>query len=224
MYYSIRILIQSNSNNQFKTSLLWAVFLLVCTGAFLLFTGKKESFIIINSHYSFIADYFFKYYTNAGDAWGWSLLLLYSIFFKKKYIVAVIAGIIISTFLAQFLKRMIFPDDLRPITYLAENFPVHLVDGARANRVYSFPSGHTAAAFTIALIMSHMINKKIWSFILPVLALLVGYSRVYLAQHFLTDVFAGMLIGIVSAIFSLMIYRAFIRYLNKKTASKSETA
>lgn len=119
---------------------------------------------------------------------------------------------------------MIFPDDLRPITYLAENFPVHLVDGARANRVYSFPSGHTAAAFTIALIMSHMINKKIWSFILPVLALLVGYSRVYLAQHFLTDVFAGMLIGIVSAIFSLMIYRAFIRYLNKKAASKSETA
>jgi membrane-associated phospholipid phosphatase len=89
---------------------------------------------------------------------------------------------------------------------------------------HSFPSGHTTTAFTMALIMAHMINKKSWSVILPALALLAGYSRVYLAQHFPTDVLAGMCIGIVSAILSLIIFRSFIKYLNKKATIKSKMA
>jgi membrane-associated phospholipid phosphatase len=84
---------------------------------------------------------------------------------------------------------------------------------------HSFPSGHTTTAFTMALIMAHMINKKFWSLILPALALLAGYSRVYLAQHFPTDVLAGMCIGIVSAILSLIIFREiFKRKTNPKEA------
>ena len=146
----------------------------------------------------------------------WALLLLYCLFFQRKYVVAVIAGIIISTLLSQFLKRVVFPDELRPVTFISENFQVHIIQNVTMNRLHSFPSGHAAAAFTMALIISYMVNKKLWSFILPILALLVGYSRVYLAQHFLTDVFAGMCIGIVSAVLSLIIYRAFYRSLNKK--------
>ena len=217
-------MIQSNSNNQFKTSLLWAVFLSACTGIFLLIEGKEESFLIINNNYSTSFDFFFKYYTFAGDGWMWALVLIGTFFFRRKFVIAVIAGIIISTFLSQILKRVVFPNELRPIHFLSEKFPVHIIESVTINRLHSFPSGHTAAAFTMALIISYMINNKIWSFVLPLLALLVGYSRVYLAQHFLTDVFAGMCIGIFSAILSLMIYRSFIRYINKKTASKSETA
>jgi len=74
----------------------------------------------------------------------------------------------------------------------------------------------------MALIMAYIINRKTWSVILPVLASLAGYSRVYLAQHFPTDIFAGMCIGIVSAIVSLLIYRKFIRYLNEKDLSKTK--
>ena len=91
-------------------------------------------------------------------------------------------------------------------------------------KVHSFPSGHTTTAFAMALIMAYIINRKAWSVILPVFALLAGYSRVYLGQHFPTDIFAGMCIGIVSAILSLLIYRKFIRYINKKAVSKIETA
>ena len=91
-------------------------------------------------------------------------------------------------------------------------------------KVHSFPSGHATTAFAMALIMAYIINRKAWSVILPLLALIAGYSRVYLAQHFPTDIFAGMCIGIVSSILSLLIYRKFIRYTNKKAASKIETA
>jgi len=64
--------------------------------------------------------------------------------------------------------------------------------------------------------MAYTINKKILSIIFPLLAFLVGYSRVYLAQHFLTDVFAGMLIGIFAAILSLLIYQSFLRSIASK--------
>ena len=173
--------------------------------------GKNETFQLINGNHNSAADFFFKYYTHAGDGWMWLLLFLFSVFLKKKYLLAVIAGVIISTALSQFLKRVIYPDELRPIAYLSENFPVHLIEGVNMNRLHSFPSGHSAAAFTIALIMAHMINKKIWSILLPLLALLAGYSRVYLAQHFLTDVLAGMGVGILSAILSLLIFREIFK-------------
>lgn len=154
----------------------------------------------------------------------WVPLGLYCFFFRRKYFIAVVAGVLISTILAQFLKRVVYPDELRPIGYLSEAFPVHQIAGVELKRVHSFPSGHTTTAFAMALIMAHIINRKFWSVLLPLMALLAGYSRIYLAQHFPTDILAGMCVGIFSAIISLLIFRKFMRYLNKKAASKTETA
>lgn len=191
--------------------------MIIACSVFILLYGKEESFFLINGNHNSYSDFFFKYMTYAGDGWMWLAVLIFSVLFKKKYIPAVLAAIIISTLLSQFLKRVIFPEDLRPITFLSDQFPIHLVDSVRMNRLYSFPSGHTVAAFTIALLLAHMINKRFWSIVLPIIAMLVGYSRVYLAQHFLTDVLAGICIGFLSSLLSLMIYRAFIRYLKRKT-------
>lgn len=186
------------------------------TGILILALGKNETFQLINSNHNSYSDQFFKYFTHYGDGVMWVPLGLFCFFYKRKYLVAVITGVIISTLIAQFLKRVVFPEELRPITYLSESFPVHTIEGVIMRRVNSFPSGHATTAFTMALIMAHMINKKAWSVILPLLALLAGYSRVYLAQHFPTDVLAGMCIGIVSAISSLVVYRAFIKKINRK--------
>jgi membrane-associated phospholipid phosphatase len=216
-------LLRERPGNNFGIAFLFTIIIAFATGIIVLIMGKNETFQLINSHHNSAADFFFKYFTHAGDGWMWVPVGLYFIFLKRKYLVAILAGIIISSLLTQFLKRVIYPDELRPIAHLAENFPVHVIEGLKLNRVYSFPSGHTSTAFTMALILAYMLNKKIFSIILPVLALLVGYSRVYLAQHFPTDVLAGMGIGIVSAILSLIIYRAFIKYINKKTAPESGT-
>ena len=189
------------------------------TGILLLVLGKNETFQLINSNHNEIADQFFKYFTHYGDGLMWVPLGIYCYFYRRKYFIAVVAGVIISTIIAQFLKRVVYPDELRPISYLSEVFPVHIVEGVTMRKVHSFPSGHTTAAFAMALIMAYIINRKFWSVILPFLALLAGYSRVYLGQHFPTDIFAGICIGIVSAILSLLIYRKFIRYLNNKAMS-----
>lgn len=192
------------------------------TGILILVLGKNGTFQLINSNHNEIADQFFKYFTHYGDGLMWAPLGIYCYFYRRKYFIAVVAGVIVSTIIAQFLKRVVYPDELRPISYLSEIFPVHVVDGVKMRKVHSFPSGHTTTAFAMALIMSYIINRKFWSVILPILALLAGYSRVYLGQHFPTDIFAGMCIGIISALLSLLIYRKFIRYINKRDVLKTQ--
>ena len=214
---------QERPANNFGIAFVLATIIAIGTGVFILILGKNGSFQFINSNHDPIADQFFKYFTHYGDGVMWVPLGIYCFFYRRKYFIAVVAGIVISTLIAQVLKRVVYPDELRPISYLSEIFPVHIIDGVTMRKAHSFPSGHTTTAFAMALIIAYIINRRFWSVILPLLALLAGYSRVYLAQHFPTDIFAGMCIGIVSSILSLLLYRKFIRYLNKKAAS-TETA
>lgn len=72
---------------------------------------------------------------------------------------------------------------------------------------YSFPSGHTQSAASIynTLGIHFGIRKKRgWFYALMlVIIFLVGLSRIYLGQHYLTDVLAGFFIGII---FSFLVY------------------
>jgi membrane-associated phospholipid phosphatase len=208
--------------NNFGVAFLLAIIIAICTGILILALGKNGSFQLINGNHNEIADQFFKYFTHYGDGLMWAPLGAYCFFYRRKYFIAVVAGVLISTVLAQFLKRVVYPDELRPISFLSENFPVHIVDGVTMRKVHSFPSGHSTTAFAMALIMAYMINNKLWSVILPLFALLAGYSRVYLAQHFPTDIFGGMCIGIVAAILSLIIYRAFTKNSKKQGDSNPD--
>jgi undecaprenyl-diphosphatase len=68
---------------------------------------------------------------------------------------------------------------------------------------FSFPSGHTAAAFLIACLISTAFPP--FTVMVFGWALLVGFSRVYLGVHYPTDVLAGMVLGIGSAQWGLWV-------------------
>jgi len=77
---------------------------------------------------------------------------------------------------------------------------------------YSFPSGHTTAAFATATAVS--LSYKKWYVTVPAYtyASLVGYSRMRLGMHYGTDVLGGMIIGIGSGLLTWQLDKAF----NKK--------
>ena len=68
---------------------------------------------------------------------------------------------------------------------------------------FSFPSGHTSAAFVMATIFSTVIPVLTLPFVL--LAGLIGFSRIYNGLHYPSDVLVGMVLGIMCAKIGLTI-------------------
>ena len=201
----------------FKIAVLTSLSFALAVAVFLLIHGKQDSFIIINGYYHPTLDIFFQYVTYLGDGLIYIPIALYCALYNRKYLVAVIAGVIICTIITQLLKRVVFADELRPISLEAQNIIIRKIEGIPIHREHSFPSGHTSTAFSMALLLAAIMKRSFWCYILPFIAFMVGYSRVYLSQHFVTDVFAGMTIGIISAYLSLVIYYSYVK---KKTAKE----
>jgi len=61
-------------------------------------------------------------------------------------------------------------------------------------------------------------SNKAWGLFFLFLAVLVGYSRIYLGQHFLPDVTMGALLGTVTALF---VYGFININLRKRTAGET---
>lgn len=69
---------------------------------------------------------------------------------------------------------------------------------------FSFPSGHTMCSFAPGVVIFYM-NKRIGIFAL-ILSSFIGFSRLYLYVHYPSDVFCGMVIGILLGIASIIIF------------------
>lgn len=61
---------------------------------------------------------------------------------------------------------------------------------------YSFPSGHTAMAFTMVTGLYLTKTSPLWQICLAIAAV-IAFSRLYLYVHFPTDVAAGVIFGII---------------------------
>ena len=61
----------------------------------------------------------------------------------------------------------------------------------------SFPSGHTAGAFTALGFFAVISKHRVVEILYVILAALVAFSRLYLGQHYLHDVAAGICIAML---------------------------
>jgi membrane-associated phospholipid phosphatase len=121
-----------------------------------------------------------------------------------------VSGFVVSTIFAQVCKYFIIPNAPRPWKEIQNHSLIHHVWFVQPWLISSFPSGHTATAFSIYLIFCLLIRRWWWLGAGLVYALLVGYSRIYLAQHFPFDVAAGIVVGILTGVISLLVQLAII--------------
>ncbi len=102
---------------------------------------------------------------------------------KRREGVALLVTFIVPTLLAvgvQFVVMRPRPIDIRTVQS-ASAFP-------------SFPSGHAAAAFGGATLVS-LVWRRASFFVLPG-AVLVSFSRLYLGQHYPSDLLGGAILGV----------------------------
>ncbi|MCK9403826.1 MAG: phosphatase PAP2 family protein [Chitinophagaceae bacterium] len=169
--------------------------------------GKNNFFLLVNADLGIEADYIFSYITYLGDGAVWVVVAILFFIYRRNKFPMLIAAILVSTLITQVTKKYLLPAVPRPIAAIADLGSIHTVAGVEVHAAHSFPSGHTATAFTIYLLACLLIRNK-W--IIPIgfmYALLVGYSRVYLAQHFPLDIGGGMLTAVITILVSLFIQK-----------------
>ena len=74
----------------------------------------------------------------------------------------------------------------------------------------SFPSTHTALVSAVATVL--LAKKHSVGLIVLLLGICVAFSRLYLYVHFPTDVFCGMLLGILCGVIVIVITKALKLY------------
>jgi membrane-associated phospholipid phosphatase len=166
----------------------------------LIFFSKADGFILLNPYHANFLNFIFIPLTYLGDGFFCVAVGLLLFFLKKRFLsLMVLSSYAISGIIAQILKGYIV--EARPAVYLKDSSYQYFIENVTLHNFHAFPSGHSASAFALAAVLSFAVKNKKYSMLFLAGAVLVGYSRIYLAQHFIDDVLAGALIGILSAIF-----------------------
>jgi len=183
---------------QTRTFLLPYAALLLAVGSILLATPKHTAFFWINGHHAPFFDQFFRPFTNVGDGAFYVVVTLALLFVRFRWALLSFVCFAVTSLAAQVGKHLIFTGHPRPFRYFSEHPgfpPLHIVEGVVMGTLKSFPSGHSTSAFSVFLVLTYVVRQKSWGLAFLLLAALAAYSRVYLAQHFVEDVFAGSILG-----------------------------
>lgn len=182
--------------NKNKPFLFPYLIFLLSGGLILLLLDKAYIHLSINKHHNEFFDYFFQYITYMGDGIMVVLVSFCLLFIKFEYALLVSLTNLMSSTLTQSLKQFLFYNDLRPKAFFKGIAELYFVPGVENYSNFSFPSGHTTVAFTLYLCLALIVSNPFIKGFLFMLSLLVSFSRVYLSQHFLGDIYAGSLIAV----------------------------
>jgi undecaprenyl-diphosphatase len=142
--------------------------------------------------------------TRMGDGWLWyglgGMLLLFG--GEQRFAATGAAGsaAIVGVLVFKVLKRL--SQRPRPCQY-----EPHCWSKMLPPDKFSFPSGHTMTAFSIALVVSYFYPGLQWP--LFFLAASIAVSRIVLGMHFLSDVLAGGVLGVALGCASITAFASF---------------
>ena len=146
------------------------------------------------------------FFAHSGDSWFWAIALIAlwisgDTFWKEWAVVQFgsISVLVVVVLLIKFRVRRQRPEGEWGRIY-------------RNTDPHSFPSGHAARAFLIATIAAGLgpggVAVALW-----IWAPLVALARVAMGVHYVSDVVAGALLGILVALVGLQVYQPLFDWL-----------
>ena len=178
--------------------MIWLQFIMFSM-AYIILTPQGRLNIMFSETYINNLGIFSKYYTYFGEEWllvplGFILLFVVR---NTDFTIRLALTFVFNTLITVPVKFYIFNYD-RPRIVL-EKFNLVFTKGVDVHLYNSFPSGHSSAAFAMALAVAFWFNNKTISILAVLMAIGVGFSRIYLQQHFIEDVLGGAIIGLIAA-------------------------
>lgn len=169
--------------------------LALLSAVFLLLSEKGDFVLLLQQMGTPLFDWIFVFYTHVGDGFFGAAVVLILLSINKKQALSLGMGLILTGLISQFLKQTLGHDAGRPATLFEADTMLRQIDFLHRHMHHSMPSGHTSAAFCLFSMLALFSVKKSYGYVFFILAVLVGLSRIYLAQHFLADVLAGSILG-----------------------------
>ena len=140
------------------------------------------------------------------------LLIIYMVWRRYSwrgllaFAVAIGVAIGLADIVSGIFKHQGILADLIP-SFPARPRPMHTIDGLEfftngyyTGNKFGTVSGHSATIWAIALLSAIVLKRKWFTALMMVVALLVCYSRIYLACHFPQDILLGAGVGVISAL------------------------
>jgi undecaprenyl-diphosphatase len=143
---------------------------------------------------------------------GYGLLVVGYLISKNWKRALEISAIGLGGFLVNYVMKLSF-ERVRPSQPLID--PLHN---------FSFPSGHATSGFIFYGLLIYLLSKTqikpVYKYsisaLLVMVALLIGFSRIYLRLHYLSDVIAGFCIGFA--------WLAVFLWMMERLKKKSDTS
>lgn len=177
----------------------YAFFLVVGT-VLIIVNTKAETHLEFNSFHNSFADVLMYYATYLGHGYMPVFVGIILLFIRFRWLIIMALSNIISALVTQLLKHTLFADIVRPKKYFEGLHELYFVPNVENHLYNSFPSGHTTCAFALYLSLALCVKNRGLKLLFFVLAIFASYSRIYLSQHFLEDVYAGSLIGTITTL------------------------
>lgn len=188
--------------------------LLCFVGNILLQDGKVQIHKAMNVYVGNLnLDIFFKYITHLGDGAFAFLVAFIFLFFSVRKSVYILLSYLGAAIVSSILKHLVYHDIYRPhfvFQYFVRE-KLKQVEGVDLVGFNSFPSGHALSAFALFFCLIFVSRNHLLKVLFFTLAILAAYSRVYLSQHWLIDIYVGSIIGVI---FSILFYVVFY-HINK---------
>ena len=141
---------------------------------------------------------------NFGLVW-WGLCILFVSRPKWRMVgLNIVLGIAIAHLMGEIIIKHVVKR-VRPCHHLEDNEQI-----INRPKYYSFPSGHATASFSVVGVALLRCDTGV---LLPIilLASLIAFSRLYLRVHYLTDVVAGVLLGLTSGMCSVFLFNTIVQ-------------